>query len=76
VDAILLGALIFGAFIVYELYSGEVPMRFFGSIHRDQRPFFYWLVTLIHLGLLGVMLYAWMDGLRIPLDEFVDGLFN
>lgn len=75
-DAILLGALIFGAFIVYELYSGEVPMRFFGSIHRDQRPFFYWLVTLIHLGLLGVMLYAWMDGLRIPLDEFVDGLFN
>lgn len=75
-DAILLGALIFGAFIVYELYSGEVPMRFFGSIHRDQRPFFYWLVTLIHLGLLGVMLYAWIDGLRIPLDEFVDGLFN
>jgi hypothetical protein len=31
-DAILLGGLIFGAFLVYELYSGEVPMRFFGSI--------------------------------------------
>jgi hypothetical protein len=75
-DAILLGGLIFGAFLVYELYSGEVPMRFFGSIYRDQRPFIYWLFILIHLGLLGVVLYAWMDGLRIPLDEFVDGLFD
>ncbi|NWF65142.1 MAG: hypothetical protein HXY38_12650 [Chloroflexi bacterium] len=42
-DMMIIGMLILGAFIAYMLYSGEIPMRWFGSIRRDARPVFYWL---------------------------------
>ncbi len=60
--------MIVGAFIVYELYSGEIPVRWFGSIQREKRPFFYWLGILFHLVILGIVVYAWIDGVRIPLS--------
>jgi hypothetical protein len=71
-DVILLSAIILGAFIAYELYSGEVPMRWFGSIKRSTRPFFYWLFICFYLAVFGIVVYAWVDGLRIPFS----GLFN
>lgn len=71
-DTMIIVMLILGAFIVYEVYSGEVPVRWFGSIRRDARPFFYWLSILFHVAILAIVVYAYMDGLRIPLSD----LFN
>ena len=39
-DTLILVILILGVFVVWELKSGEIPMRWFGAIYRDQRPFF------------------------------------
>jgi len=64
--------MIVAGFIVYEVYSGEVPMRWFGAIHRDTHPMFYWLSILFHLAILGVIIYAYMDGLRMPLSELFE----
>jgi membrane-anchored protein YejM (alkaline phosphatase superfamily) len=75
-DTMILVMAILSAFIVYMVYSGEVPMRWLGSIHRDSRPLYYWLGILFYIAILGVVIYAWMDGVRIPLDEFVGGLFD
>lgn len=71
-DTMILVMLILGAFIAYMLYSGEVPMRWFGSIQRDLRPVFYWLGILFYIAILGVVVYAWMDGVRIPLSNLFD----
>ncbi len=64
--------LIFGIFIAYELYSGEIPVKWFGSIQRARRPFFYWLGILFHLVIFGIVVYAWIDGVRIPLSTLFD----
>lgn len=71
-DTMILVILIFGGFIVWELRSGEFPLRWFGSIRRDTRPFFYWAGVLMHFVLLGVVIYAWMTGLRIPISIFYE----
>lgn len=71
-DVILLTAIILGAFIVYELYTGEVPLRWFGAIKRDKRPFVYWLFVFFYVAVFGIVLYAWLDGLRVPFS----GLFK
>ena len=71
-DTIILVILILGGFIVWEIRSGEVPLRWFGSIRRDDRPFFYWIGILFHLAILGVVVYAYIDGLRLP----ISGLFD
>lgn len=68
-DVILLSAIVLGAFVAYELYSAEVPLRWFGSIKRDKRPFFYWLTICFHAAVLGIVMYAWLDGLRMPFSE-------
>lgn len=67
-DTMMPVTMIVGAFIVYELYSGKIPVRWFGSIQREKRPFFYWLGILFHLVILGIVVYAWIDGVRIPLS--------
>jgi hypothetical protein len=71
-DTMMIVMLIFGAFIAYELYSGQFPLRWFGSIQRDKQPVFYWLGILFHLVIFGIVVYAWMDGLRIPVSNFFD----
>lgn len=71
-DTMILVMLIFGAFIAYEVYSGEVPLKWFGSIQRDANPVFYWLSILFHLAILAVVVYAWMHGVRIPVADLFD----
>ena len=71
-DSMILIMGIFGAFIVWELKSGEFPLRWFGSIRRDTRPFFYWIGILFHLAILGVVVYAYVDGVRLPLSGLFD----
>lgn len=71
-DTMILVILILTGFIVWELYSGEFPLRWFGSIRRDDRPFFYRIGILFHLAVLGVVIYAWMTGLRIPVSSFFE----
>ena len=71
-DTIILVIVILGGFVVWELKSGEVPLRWFGSIRRDDRPFFYWIGILFHLAILGVVVYAYVDGVRLP----ISGLFD
>lgn len=71
-DALIFLILIFGGFIMWELKSGEFPMRWLGSIHRDHRPFAYWLGMLFHFAVLGVMVYAWSTGLRMPIAVFFE----
>lgn len=71
-DSMILIMGIFGAFIVWELKSGEFPLRWFGSIRRDARPFFYWIGILFHLVILAIVVYAYVDGLRLP----ISGLFD
>ena len=72
VDTMVPIMLIVGGFIAYELYSGEVPVRWLGSIRRDKRPIFYWLSILFHLAIMGVIVYAWMDGLKMPVSIFFE----
>ncbi|HNE05988.1 MAG TPA: hypothetical protein PLT08_15790 [Anaerolineales bacterium] len=69
-DTMILVILFLGGFIAWELKSGEVPLRWFGSIRRDARPFFYWIAMLFHLAILGIVVYAYTDGVRMPLVEF------
>lgn len=71
-DTMWIAALILGVFIVYELRSGEIHLRFFGSIKRARAPIIYWLFILFYVAALGVVVYAWMDGLRIPVSELFD----
>lgn len=71
-DTFVIAILIFGAFIAYEFISGNIPIRWFGSIKRSDRPIFYWLFMLFHVLILGVMVYAWADGLRIPVSSFLE----
>ncbi|MCB9110994.1 MAG: hypothetical protein H6634_07075 [Anaerolineales bacterium] len=71
-DALIFMILIFGGFVLWELKSGEFPLRWFGSIHRDHRPLFYWMGMLVHFAILGVMVYAWSTGLRLPISDFFD----
>ena len=71
-DTMILVILIFGAFIAWELKSGEIPMRWFGSIRRDTRPFFYWIGLIFHVAVLGIIFYSWVIGIRIPISSLVD----
>jgi ABC-type spermidine/putrescine transport system permease subunit II len=71
-DTLVIAIFIFGAFLVYELISGKIPVRWFGSIKRSERPIFYWLFMLLHVVILGVLTYAWVDGLRISVSEMFD----
>jgi hypothetical protein len=71
-DTMILVILILGGFVVWEIRSGEIPMRWFGSLRRDDRPFFYWIGILFHLGVLAVVVYAYMDGVRMPISEFFE----
>ena len=71
-DTMILVILILGVFIAWELKSGEIPMRWFGSIRRDIRPFFYWVGILFHLAVLGIVIYSYIVGVRLPLA----GLFK
>ena len=71
-DTLILVLLLWGGFIVWELKSGEVPLRWFGSIRRDGRPFFYWMGILFHTAILGLVLYSWWIGIRMP----ISGLFD
>lgn len=71
-DTMILIILILGAFIVWMLRSGEVPMRWLGSIRRDTRPFFYWISIVFYVAILAIVVYAYMDGLRLP----ISGLFE
>jgi hypothetical protein len=64
--------LVIGWFIVYQLRSGEVPIRWFGSIKRGRAPIFYWLFILFYVAILGIVGYAYLDGLRMPVSEFFD----
>lgn len=71
-DTMILVMFVFGGFIAWELKSGEFPLRWFGSIRRDSRPFFYWIGILIHLAVFGVVVYAWMTGVKMPLSIFFE----
>lgn len=72
IDTLWIAALIVGGFIVYQLRSGEVPIRWIGSIKRTRTPIFYWLFILFYVAVLGIVMYAWMDGPRIPVSELFD----
>lgn len=71
-DTMILVMVILVVFIVYEIRSGNVPLRWFGGIRRDNNPVFYWLMILFHVAVLGVVIYAWMDGVRVPLSGMSD----
>lgn len=71
-DTLWIVAFILSAFIVYQLRSGEIPLRFIGSIKRARTPILYWLFILFYIAVLGIVVYAWMDGLRIPISELFD----
>lgn len=71
-DTMILVMAILVVFIAYEIRSRTVPMRFFGNIRRDRTPLVYWLLILFHTVILGVVLYAWADGVRIPLRNLFD----
>lgn len=72
VDTLILVILIVGGFVAWELKSGEIPMRWFGSIRRDARPFFYWIGILFHLAILAIVVYSYLDGVRLPLSGLFD----
>ena len=69
-DMMILIIVIFGGFVAWELKSGEIPLRWLRSIRRDTRPFFYWIGILFHLVILVIVIYAYMDGFRLPLADF------
>jgi hypothetical protein len=71
-DSIWIVALILGGFIFYELRSGEVPLRWLGSIKRERSPFFYWLMITFHFVILGIVIYAWVNGVRLPISSLFD----
>ncbi len=71
-DTLILVILILGVFVVWELKSGEIPMRWFGAIHRNQRPFFYWIALLFHIAILFFLVYVWSTGLRMPISELFE----
>ncbi len=68
-DTMWIVALILGAFIVYELRSGEIHLRFFGPITRARAPIIYWLFIIFYIVALGIVVYAWISGVRIPVSE-------
>ena len=55
IDTMWIVALLLGGFIVYQLRSGEIPLRFFGSIKRARAPIIYWLFILFYVAVLGVV---------------------
>jgi ABC-type spermidine/putrescine transport system permease subunit II len=71
-DTLILVILIFGGFVAWELKSGEIPLRWFGSIRRGVRPFIYWISILFHLVILGIVVYSWVIGLRIPVSRLFE----
>ena len=71
-DTMWIVALILGWFIVYQLRSGEIPLRFVGSVKRARAPIFYWLFILFYVAVLGIVIYAWAIGVRIPVSSFFD----
>ena len=71
-DMMILIIVIFGGFVAWELKSGEIPLRWLRSIRRDTRPFFYWIGILFHVAVLAVVVYAYIDGVRMPISEFFE----
>jgi hypothetical protein len=71
-DTLILVILIFGGFVVWELKSGEFPMRWFGTIHRDHRPVVYWMAMLVHIAILFFLVYLWSTGMRMPMSIFFE----
>ncbi|MFN8411547.1 MAG: hypothetical protein U0Z26_04085 [Anaerolineales bacterium] len=71
-DVILVCILVLGGFIAYEIYTGEASMRWIGSIKRTRSPIVYWLIEIFYIAILAVLVYAWVDGLRVPFS----GLFK
>ncbi|HMZ07339.1 MAG TPA: hypothetical protein PK078_06945 [Anaerolineales bacterium] len=71
-DTMILIILFLGAFITWEIRAGEIPLRWFGSIRRDMRPFIYWIGILLHLLLLSFLVYLWMIGIRVPVSIFFE----
>jgi len=71
-DTLILVILFLGGFIAWELKSGEFPLRWFRSIRRDTRPLFFWVGILFQVAILGVVVYSWIIGLRIPVLTFFD----
>ena len=72
IDTMWIVVLILGWFIIYQLRSGEIPLRFLGSIKRARAPIIYWLFILFYLAVLGIVVYAWAIGVRIPVSSFFD----
>lgn len=72
IDTMWIVALILGSFIVYQLRSGEIPLRFFGSIKRARTPIIYWLFILFYVAVLGIVVYAWAIGVRVPISSLFD----
>lgn len=72
IDTMWIVALILGWFIVYQVRTGEVPLRFFGSIKRARAPIIYWLFILFYVAVLCIVVYAWADGVRIPISSLFD----
>lgn len=72
IDTLWIAALIVGGFIAYQLRSGEIPLRGFGSIRRARTPILYWLFILFYTAILGMVVFAWVDGLRIPVAAFFE----
>ena len=72
-DTMILIILLIGGFIAWEIKAGEIPLRWFGSIRRDLRPFIYWIGILSHLALLSFLVYLWVIGIRVPVFVYFDG---
>jgi hypothetical protein len=71
-DTLIVVILIFGSFFAWELKSGEFPLRWFGSIHRDHRPIIYWMAMSVHFAILLLLVYIWSTGLRMPVSVFLE----
>jgi len=72
IDTMWIVILLLGGFIIYELRSGGIPMRWMGSIKRTHNPFLYWLFMLFHTVILGVVIYAWANGVKVPISSLLD----
>lgn len=72
-DTMIFIILFFGGFVVWEVKAGEIPLRWFGSIRRDVRPFIYWIGILLHLLFLSFLVYIWMVmGIQVPVSVFFE----
>ncbi|MCC6298221.1 MAG: hypothetical protein IT314_02905 [Anaerolineales bacterium] len=71
-DTMWIVALIVGLFIFSQLRSGEIYVRWFGPFKRTKSPIVYWLFIVFYVAVFGIVVFAWMSGVRIPVSEFFD----